>query len=481
MPAEPGLRARLRRRRSLRTRVTIFASLITAAAITGGIVLLYLLQMHSVRRTVDTQLRTYVTQIAQASPTGKWPHPLPASSLDPAAQAQVITANGTVLTATRGLAGVPATFALPTGSSTPVRLKGADGVVPDDVGVAAVREPINGQPVTIVASTPTGILSSIDSEFTYQMIVGFPIILAFAAVAVWILVGRALGPVEQIRHAVTDITSADLSRRVPEPGTVDEIGHLAETMNQMLARLEDSVLRQRRFVADASHELRSPLAVLRTTLDVALAHSDRAPWPTVAARAADQTARLERLIQDLLRLAKADEQTLVGHQQTVHVGDLVRDVGAAPARALTIDLHLADEVFLYGNRADLSRLVRNVLDNAIRYATATVTVTVTATPDTVCIHVLDDGPGIAAEDRERVFDRFVRLDASRDRASGNSGLGLAIAREIASAHEGQVWVADSPEPGAHVVIELPRLSGRRPRSPNDPEKPARPRPERQIR
>jgi signal transduction histidine kinase len=461
MAAEAGLGARSRRRRSLRTRVTIVASLITAVAITGGIVLLYLLQMHSVRRAVDAQLRTYVTQIAQASPTGNWPHPLPSSSLDPAAQAQVIAADGTVLTATRGLAGVPATFALPAGSSSPVRLKGADGVVPDEAGVAAIRETINRKPVTIVAGTPTGILSSIDSEFTYQLILGFPIILALAAAAVWILVGRALGPVEQIRHAVTDITSADLSRRVPEPGTADEIGHLAETMNQMLARLEDSVLRQRRFVADASHELRSPLAALRTTLDVALAHSDKAPWATVATRAAHQTARLERLIQDLLRLAKADEHTLVGHQQTVHVGDLVGDVvRATPARALTIDLHLTDEVFVYGNPGDLGRLVRNVLDNAVRYATDTVTVTVTATHDTACIHVRDDGPGISAGERERVFDRFVRLDASRDRASGNSGLGLAIAREIASAHEGRIWVADTPEPGADVVIELPRLSGR---------------------
>jgi signal transduction histidine kinase len=442
----------------LRTRVTIFASLITAVAITGGIVLLYLLQMHSVRSTVETQLRTYVTQIAQASPTGDWPHPLPGSSLNPDAQAQVIAADGTVLTATRGLAGVPAAFALPAGSTRPVRLKGADGVVPEEVLVAGIRQTVNGQPVTIVAGTATGILSSLNSEFTYRLIAAFPIILALAAAAVWTLVGRALGPVEQIRRAVTDITSADLSRRVPEPGTADEIGHLAETMNQMLGRLEDSALRQRRFVADASHELRSPLAALRTTLEVALAHSDRAPWPTVASRAADQTARLERLIQDLLRLAKADEHTLVGQQQTVPAGDLVRDVvGATSAGALTVDLHLADEVLLYGNRTDLGRLVRNVLDNAVRYATTKVTITVAATPATARIHVIDDGPGIAAGDRERVFDRFVRLDASRDRAGGTSGLGLAIAREIASAHKGRIWVADTPEPGADVVIELPRL------------------------
>ncbi|RCG31400.1 HAMP domain-containing protein [Sphaerisporangium album] len=460
MPPEPGPRARSRRRRSLRTRVTISASLITAAAITGGVVLLYLLQMHAVRQTVDGQLRTYAAQIAQASPTGNWPRPLPRSSLDPAAEAQVIAADGTVLTSTRGLAGVPATFALPAGSTRPVRLKGADGVIPDDVGVFALREIVNGQPVTIVAGTPTGLLRSINTEFTYRLIAGFPITLALAAAAVWTLVGRALAPVEQIRRAVTDITSADLSRRVPEPGTIDEIGHLAETMNEMLARLEDSALRQRRFVADASHELRSPLATLRTTLDVALAHPDRAPWPAVATRAAGQTARLERLIQDLLRLAKADEHPQVGHRQTLDAADLLRDVvGATPARGLTVDLHLADGVFLHGDRADLGRLVRNLLDNAVRYAASTVTVTLAATPGTARIHVLDDGPGVPAADRERVFDRFVRLDASRDRASGNSGLGLAIAREIASAHQGWVWAADPPKSGAHLIIELPRLTG----------------------
>ncbi|HEY0806997.1 MAG TPA: HAMP domain-containing protein, partial [Pseudonocardiaceae bacterium] len=239
--------------RSVRTRVTVVASLVIAAFVTAGILLLYALQINAVRGTVDQQLRTYVTQIAQAAPTGNWPHPLPASPLDSAAQAQVIAADGTVLAATRGLGGVPATYELPAGSTTPIRLKGADGVIPDDVRVVADRFTVHGESVVIVAATPTGILSAFNSEFTYRLILGFPIILVLAAFAVWILVGRALGPVERIRNAASAITSADLSRRVPEPGTEDEIGHLAQTMNQMLARLEDSARRQRTFVADASH------------------------------------------------------------------------------------------------------------------------------------------------------------------------------------------------------------------------------------
>jgi signal transduction histidine kinase len=373
--------------------------------------------------------------------------------LDPATQAQVIAADGTVLAATRGLVGVPATFALPVGSTTPIRLKGADGVIPDDVHVYANRDTVRG--VLIVAATPTGLLRDINSEFTYRLLLGFPIILVLAALAVWILVGRALGPVERIRNAANAITSADLSRRVPEPGTDDEIGHLAQTMNEMLARLEDAARRQRTFVADASHELRSPVAAIRTTLDVALAHPDTAPWPVIAARAAQQGERLELLLQQLLLLAKADEHTLAGHRVPVDVGELLHEVTRTTRTDhVTVELAPAGDASVLGNPGNLARLFRNLLDNAVRYAANTVTITTDSTPTTVEIHIVDDGPGVPEADRERVFDRFVRLDSSRDRATGNSGLGLAIAREIATSHHGSIWIEDGP--GAHVVVRLPR-------------------------
>ncbi|MCW2939718.1 MAG: hypothetical protein JWN00_2703 [Actinomycetia bacterium] len=457
--------------RTLRVRVTVVAGLVITAAVVLGVILLYLLQIQSVRQTLDGRLRTYATQIAQSAPTGKWPRILAPSTLDANAEAQVIAADGHVLAATRTLVGVPAVYALPAGSTTSVRLKAADGVVPEDVRVVAIRQTVAGQPVTIITGTSTSLLTQLRAAFTSSLLLGFPIILLVAAAAVWVIVGRALRPVQQIRNAVTAITSADLSQRVPEPGTSDEIGHLAHTMNDMLDRLEESARRQRRFVADASHELRSPLAAIRTTLEVGLAHPDQAPWPVIAERAAQQSNRLEDLIQQLLLLAKADERILATHQERVDVGRLLRELrNTTLTDRIVIDLDLADQAVTLGNPDHLGRLFRNIIDNAVRYAASTVRITATATARRVVVEITDDGPGIPVADRDRIFDRFVRLDSSRDRGSGTTGLGLAIAREIATAHHGGISVADNPHGGARLIIWLPQVSpgGVGPRTDKDP-------------
>jgi signal transduction histidine kinase len=453
--------ARLRRRRStLRTRVTVVAGLAITAAVVLGLLLMYLLQMSSVRRTVDGQLRTYATQIAQSAVNGRWPTTLAPSSLDSNAEAQVIATGGQVLAATRTLVGLPAVYRLPADSNTPVRQKAADGVIPGEVRVVGLRTTVDGRSVAIITGTSTGLLSQVNSEFVRHLLIGLPIILVLAAAAVWLVVGRALRPVERIRHAVTDITSADLSQRVPEPGTADEIGHLAHTMNDMLTRLDDAAQRQRRFVADASHELRSPLAAIRTTVEVGLAHPDRAPWPTIAERVTEQSTRLEGLIQQLLLLAKADEHQLSAEQQRVDVGALLRDVVAnTPAHHLDIDLDVAPGVDTVGNPDHLQRLFRNILDNAVRYARRRVFITATTTADEIRIEIDDDGPGIPAADRDRVFDRFVRLDDSRERTTGTTGLGLAIAREIVLAHHGHLAIADSRTGGTRAVVILPNAYG----------------------
>jgi signal transduction histidine kinase len=464
-----GTRARLRsawrsRLGTLRARVTVVASLAITAGVVGGLLLMYLVQMNAVRRTIDGQLRTYATQIAQtvqSNPAGAWPNPLPPSSLDPNAQAQVIAPDGRVLAATRTLAGLPAVYTLPDGSDTPVRQKAADGVIPTEVRVVAVRTTVaGGQPVTIITGTPSGLLREVNEEFIHQLLIGVPIILALAAATVWLVVGRALRPVERIRHAVTDITSADLTRRVPEPQASDEIGNLARTMNHMLSRLDDSAARQRRFVADASHELRSPLAAIRTTLEVGLAHPHRAPWPTIAERAAQQAQRLEDLIQQLLLLAKADERQLASQRQPVDLGALLGEIRttttvSASAQRVRIHHHATRNVITVGDPNHLQRLFRNIVDNAVRHAHSTVTISAAPTTGTVRIEVDDDGPGIPAEDRERVFDRFVRLDHSRERGTGTAGLGLAIAREIVLAHHGHIAITESPAGGTRVSITLP--------------------------
>jgi signal transduction histidine kinase len=453
-----GLRSR---RRTLRARVTAVASLAITAAVTVGFLLLYLLQMDSARRTVDSQLTTYIAQLAESGQDGRWPAPLPVSSLDANAQAQVLDTGGRVVAATRNLSGLPAVYELPARTTNPVRQKAADGVIPTEVEVIAIRTTIDGRPVTIVAGTGTGLLQMLDNQFVSRLLLVVPIVLILAAVAVWLIVGRALRPVELVTRAVTEITSADLSRRVPEPGTPDEIGHLAHTMNDMLSRLDDSARRQRRFVSDASHELRTPLAAIRTTLEVGLAHPDKAPWPVITERAAQQSVRLEELIQQLLLLARADEQQLVGRGETVDLAGVLADIVAhlpvrhAAHQQVAIELDLAENLYTVGDAVHLGRLFRNIIDNALRYTAGRVVMTATAAGDVARVWIDDDGPGIPAEDRSRVFDRFVRLDASRERGSGTTGLGLAIASEIAHAHHGDITLLQRPGGGTRAVVTLP--------------------------
>jgi len=455
----PRVRCRLRpRRTTLRARVTVVASLGITAAIVGGLLLLYQLQARSVRATIDNQLKTYATVLAQSSPDGTWPIPLPASSLDGSAEAQVITTGGQVLAATRKLAGLPAIYQLPAGATSPVRQVAAEGVVPTDIRVVAQRFTVAGQQVTIITGAGTALLETVDTEFLRLLLLGLPLILLLSAFAVWIVVGRSLGPVDRIRNAVEAITADDLSRRVPEPQTADEIGQLARTMNAILGRLDDSARTQRRFVADASHELRSPLAAIRTTLEVGLAHPETAPWPTIAHRAAQQSQRLEALIQQLLVLARTDDHTPSAHHDCVDV-----DVGTlldrlhhdlSPTRP-QLTVHPGDHGVVTGDPDGLARMLRNIVDNALRHARHSVQIHTTTTRATITITIDDDGPGVPTVDRDRIFDRFVRLDDSRERGTGGSGLGLAITHQIADAHHATITVSDSPHGGARFTVQLP--------------------------
>ena len=192
--------------RTLRTRVTVVAGLALTATVVLGLVIMYLLQRESARRSVDGQLRTYATQVAQSAPDGAWPRPLPPSTLDPNEPAQVLAADGGVLAATRSLQGLPAVYTLPPGSDTPVRQKAAEGVIPAEIRVFALRTTVAGHQVTIITGASSGFLSQVNETFARLLLVGVPGILLLAAGTVWLVVGRALRPVEQIRQAVTEIT-----------------------------------------------------------------------------------------------------------------------------------------------------------------------------------------------------------------------------------------------------------------------------------
>jgi signal transduction histidine kinase len=246
----------------------------------------------------------------------------------------------------------------------------------------------------------------------------------------------------------------DMSSRVPRPRTGDEIARLAETMNATLDRLTEAAERQRRFVADAAHELRSPLAGLRNTIEVALTHGDAADLEVLNRT----TERLQALTDDLLLLARL-ERAAPATATPVDVAAIVEELAdergyqVPPDERFTV---LSEQpALVIGREEELARMLRNLLDNASRYARDRVVVTVTqAEPGLVRVEVRDDGPGIPTADRERVFERFARLDEARDRSHGGAGLGLAIARDIAVRHGGRLYVADTAD-GACLVAELP--------------------------
>ncbi|MFD7512091.1 sensor histidine kinase [Streptomyces sp. NPDC059853] len=313
-----------------------------------------------------------------------------------------------------------------------------------------------GVETVVFAGAPLDVEQAAVDSVRTSMLIGIPVLLAVVAAVTWLVTRRALRPVEGIRREMAAIThSADLSRRVPEPATHDEVGRLAITTNETLAALEASVERQRRFVADASHELRSPIASLRTQLEVGQAHPDLLDLPG----AVHDTVRLQELAADLLLLARLDagEQPVAGRR--VDLTALVREELAAreplvAGAGLTVRAEL-DGVTVAGSKGQLARVVGNLCDNALRHAVATVRVSLRSEDGQAVLEVADDGTGVPADQRERIFERFVRLDDARSRDAGGAGLGLAIARDVALRHHGALTVRDAPGGGALFRLVLP--------------------------
>jgi signal transduction histidine kinase len=285
-------------------------------------------------------------------------------------------------------------------------------------------------------------------------VIGIPILVLLVGVIAWYLSGRALRPVEAIRAEVDEISGTTIHRRVPEPAADDEVGRLARTMNRMLERLETSSARQRDFVSNASHELRSPIAAIRATVEVALRRPDSTDWNEIAARILDEDKRMEETVSELLELARLDEDGAAVPTTTVDLDEVVleetRRVDGAIVRTGGV---LAGRV--QGSRPQLARVVRNLIANALRHADHLVDVSLRSDDGTVELVVDDDGPGIPAADRERVFERFARLDEGRARDAGGTGLGLAIVRAVVERHRGTVAVQDAPGGGARFVVRLP--------------------------
>ncbi|MFI5674837.1 sensor histidine kinase [Streptomyces cellulosae] len=303
--------------------------------------------------------------------------------------------------------------------------------------------------LTVYAGAPLSAEQGAVSTALTVMLIGFPLLLAVVAAVTWLVTRRALRPVEGIRGQMAAITaSEDLARRVPVPDTHDEVARLARTTNETLAALEASVERQRRFVADASHELRSPIASLRTQLEVGAAH----PELLDLAGAVEDTVRLQGLAADLLLLARLDAGEKPAGGARFDLADLAREKAEGRTGA---HVEAAGDVEVAGSRGQLGRLLTNLLDNAGRHARSAVRVSVRRAGEWAVVEVADDGDGVPEADRERIFERFVRLDDARSRDDGGAGLGLAIARDVAVRHGGTLTVRDAPTGGALFELRLP--------------------------
>ena len=446
-----------RRFAAVRVRVTVAAVVVVGLALLAGGLLLLSAYRSSIADDLESAARLRSRDIADSIRSGDLTSPL-ADSGGEDSLIQVVGPSGAIVASSANVEGGPRFSHLQPGS---------DGYAT----VTTKHVPVGDASFRIVArsvGTPSGVylvyvarsLEAVDdhtAKLARLLALGYPLLLLLVGATAWIVTGRALRPVEAMRVEVEAIGASDLHRRVPEPPSGDEVGRLAHTMNMMLARLQEASERQRRFVADASHELRSPLTGMRAQLEVDLAHPDRAEWQSTEQDVLEEAIRLQRLVDDLLALAA----TPTGHNGAARheLVDLDDIVLREARRTRTHSPHEIDTSSVSGAQIEgdadlLTRAVRNLIDNADRHAAAVVTVALREDTDEVVFSVVDDGPGVPECERDRIFEPFTRLDEARARDNGGAGLGLAIVRESVLAHGGSITVGDGP--GAQFTVRLPR-------------------------
>ena len=443
-------------RSSLRLRLTVTGTLLAAVifAIAGPVAIS--LYRGSLTDSVWGSVTGAASQVAaKLDSSQQVPDPIPMPVAAGVPRIQVLDARNRVVTGDPASAARPAIYRLPIGrSSQRAVLSHPAFLAGSGVAVYAVRASTPHGPETVVAAMsldPAAAQARKVAEFTAALAAGA---LAVVAAVCWLTAGWALRPVERLRREAAAIAaSGDLSGRLDGLGA-DELARLGGTLNKMLVSLETSVDRQRRFVADAAHELRTPVAGMTTTLEVARAHPE-----TSQALVEDLLAghrRLGRLVNDLLILAAVDGRA-PQRAAPVDLAGVVTDCSRRPVPdGIGLRLGQLDRVFVAGDETQLSRVVSNLVDNALRYAASMVELSVRQDGQRAVITVSDDGPGIPAADRERIWERFARLDDDRSRASGGSGLGLAMVRELTAAHGGTVSVTGrQPGPGATFLVRLP--------------------------
>jgi signal transduction histidine kinase len=443
---------------NVRTRSTIVAAVVMTVGMGVASAAMLLVLYHTLQQSAQQAAEARAVQLVEQLRTDA-PADLDPGLLGTDGQVgviQIIDRRGTMVAASSDAPATPLiSHPVSPGQSVflgRVQLAAEDG----DYWLTADGANTPAGPVTVVVGGAREPVESIVATVAVLLAVSGPLLVVLVAWATYVLVGGALRPVERIRARVASISTEQLDERVPVPPTGDEIAHLAETMNAMLSRLESGHAAQRRFVSDASHELRSPLATISTALDLAHERPEMLDTALIDGSLIPEARRMRDLIEDLLLLARADERQLSGRPGDVDLDDILN----AEQSRLQGNSGLAvrawiSAVRVTGDARQLTRMVRNLVDNAARHASSVVDLRCELHGGVAVISVADDGRGIPREQWTRVFDRFVRLDASRARDAGGSGLGLAIVAEIVAAHHGTVQISDRSGGGACFTVTLP--------------------------
>jgi signal transduction histidine kinase len=447
------------RRRSLRARITILATTIFVAAFSGAILLSLAALTHSLTRAVDRSAIRTGQEVASQVDSGDLDKVL----LTGVFLTQVVDAQNHVLSASLSTDGFRSMLTkselVRARAGERITIPGSRGVGTEDpLRVVAVNAGSPAAPRTVLVGADIARLQDSTQSTREIGLYSIPGMAALMAAATYFIVGSSLRGVSALRRGADDITATGrIASRLPVPQSRDETYRLAVTLNAMLDRLEATTSGQRRFVGDAAHELRSPIASLRTQFEVASMLGPENDWSEVIADAMVDLNRLSRLVDDLLALARSDENgSELRRREPVDLAQLAGEVVTGYATAgVNVECRPGDRPPQVTGDADaLRRVVVNLVDNAVRHAAGRVEVDVQTDRAEAVLTVADDGPGIPADQREAVFDRFVRLDSARARDTGGTGLGLSIVREIVTAHGGTVQLTDN-QPGALVTVRLP--------------------------
>jgi signal transduction histidine kinase len=444
-------------RQSLRARLTLLATaLFSAAVITGAVLLLYV-QRSALTRVLDQSANKTANETVRLLNAGKGvPGPLPPTSGGVTA-VQVVDKADVVITATPG---ADQHVSLITPEQLEAVREGERPTVPSPTSDAQLR--IVGRNLgarTIIVATDVTRVDDSVRILTRAALIGGPLAVLLMAFASYGVVALTLRPVAALRHGAADITAAGLAeQRLPVPDAKDEIHRLAVTLNAMLDRIDSATTRQRTFVGDAAHELRSPLASLRVQLEVAERLGPAADWTGLIRDVLVDVDRLDRLVEDLLTLARLDESGALTHREPVQLDALVEEVARGYTHARVPVVAATEPVTVSGDPEALRRVIINLLDNAVRFANQQVQVGTAPMSRNgrpmARLTVEDDGPGIPEDERERVFDRFYRVQESRSRQSGGTGLGLPIVRDIVRNHGGRVRLTSPPDGRAGLVATV---------------------------